>query len=220
MVELIPQSSAIFLNVLADGTLRRQVDKNTEGAVQRDYETTDGAQGTKYELVYKAIKGTVEDISFYDSDYGEKINITIASTGSSLEQGEAVLQLGVGTPFGEDFLKKLPNINFAEEVIVRPYSFTDENDKDRRGVVITQQNEKIQNYFFDPENKKPINGYPEPEGEVASYTKDDWKIYFLKARKFLVQYAKEKVALPKKRAQESKKAEYPEESISPSDIPF
>jgi hypothetical protein len=50
---------------------------------------------------------------------------------------------------------------------------------------------KVTNYFRDTDKKENINGYPNPEGDTQDYSKDDWKLYFLQARKFLVNYTRE-----------------------------
>jgi hypothetical protein len=49
---------------------------------------------------------------------------------------------------------------------------------------------KVTNYFWDEEGKKPAHGFPIPEGNRDDYTKDDWKIFFLQVRKFLINYTR------------------------------
>ncbi len=106
-----------------------------------------------------------------------------------------------------------------------PYAFEDDKGKLVRGVTIYQNGNKVFNYFWDNDKKEPKHGYPAVEGENLS--KDDWKIHFLQARKFLVGYVKENI-VPKFEAvsfsmkrPEAEKIEYPpEEDINPEDIPF
>jgi hypothetical protein len=80
---------------------------------------------------------------------------------------------------------------------LRPFNFEGDSGDEVRGMEVTQQDAegkytvKATNYFRDVEKKENINGYPNPEGDTADYSKDDWKLYFLQARKFLVSYTRD-----------------------------
>ena len=115
-------------------------------------------------------------------------------------------------------MKRLPNINLAKVVSFEPYCFKNDEKKLIRGISIKQDGEKIQNYYFDSDKKKALHGLPEPEGETDDYTKDDWRIHFLKVRKFLVEQTK-KMALEKFPEQPEPGIEYPTED-SGKQIPF
>lgn len=171
-----------IMNILgSDGTLRLTVDAGTEGAKLREYETSDGKKGSKWELTFKSLSGKITNIQTYEGDYGKNLLVTLSYDG-----GEDTISFNTATPFGEDFMKKLPNINLDEYVTIAPYSFVDDNGKTRKGVTVSQGDVKLQNYFYDVEKKKNLHKYPEPEGDVSKFDKDDWKIYFTKCRKFLV----------------------------------
>jgi hypothetical protein len=185
------------MNILgSDGTLRLTVPEGTEGAVYREYETSDGKKGSKWELIFKSLSGKISNLQTHDGDYGMNLMLSLEYDG-----GEDTISIGTGTPFGEDFMKKLPNINLDEYIDFAPYAFTDDAGKIRKGVSIKQGDTKIQNYFYKPSEEKGgkgenVNGYPNPEGDTSKYTKDDWKIYFMQARKFLVKHTEENF-LPK-----------------------
>jgi len=207
-----------YIGVLADGKFHESVDEGTEGAVLREYETSKGEKGQKHELVYSKLEGMITDIKFEDGEFGEQILTTFSDGETSV-----IVALNTSSNFGEDFLKKLPKINFAEKVKLVPYSFEDEHGKNRRGVTVYQNDEKVQSFFFDGE--KSTNGYPAPEGDKEKYDSDDWKVFYIKARKFLVSYAKETV-LPKFESTE-KPLEYPKnefdvenDPLNPKNIPF
>lgn len=170
----------------SDGTLRLSVPEGTEGAVRREYESSDGKKGVKYELVFKSLSGKITNIEEYEGDYGISLLVTFTYDG-----GEDIIAFSTSTPYGEDFMKKLPNINLDEFVTIQPYSFTDDSGKLRKGVSIKQGDEKIQNFFVekDGDNYKNLHGYPEPQGDEKS--SDDWKVYFLQCRKFLLNYTRE-----------------------------
>lgn len=187
-----------IMNILgSDGTLRLVVPEGTEGAVFREYETSDGKKGSKWELVFKSLSGVISNMQFHDGDYGRNLMVTLAYDG-----GEDTISLPTASPFGEDFMKKLPNLDLKEVVEIAPFSFQDEKTgKIRRGVTVKQagkewKDDKVPNFFYKagPEGSRGenINGYPTPEGDTSKYTKDDWKIYFLQARKFLTGYVEEK----------------------------
>lgn len=175
----------------SDGTLRLSVDKDTEGAKHREYETSDGRKGEKWELIFKALEGTISNIQIYEGDYGKNLMVTLAYDG-----GADTISIGTSTPFGEDFLKKLPNIDLEKPIHFAPYSFTDDKGKIRKGVTIKQDGVKVENFFYDSEKKKNLHKFPEPEGDTATYDSDDWKVHFTKVRKFLLAYAEEHV-MPK-----------------------
>lgn len=143
----------------------------------------------KHELVYTDIDGMIGDITIMAGKFGDNliIPLTDVQTGQTLH-----LALGVTNPFGEDFLKKMPNIDYTKPVVIIPFSFTSDKGKLVKGVTVRQDGEKIANFFRDEEAKKNMHGLPEAEGDTKGYSKDDWKIYFLTVRKFLINYNKEK----------------------------
>lgn len=184
----------IYLTVLSDGTLRQKVQEGTPGAVKREYELRDGTTGSKWELVFKEVEGYVTDISVRDGEFGQSLYVTI-----TWEDGACTLQLNTSLNFGTDMLKKLPGVDFSKPVRVRPYSFTSQDTgKPVRGISLQQPDEdgdweKVGNFFFDPDTKKTLHGYPEAQGNTKKFSKDDWKIYFLQVKKFLVGYCEQSV---------------------------
>lgn len=179
---LTPKEDRQFVKVLAsDGSLRMEVPEGTEDAVRRDYETSDGKKGTKYELVFKKLEGHIKSIDIFEGDFGKNLLVKV-------EKGDEMvtLSIGVSTPFGEDFMKKFPSIDTTKKVSVEPFSFENDEGKLIKGLSIKQDGEKIKNFYFDSDKKKAINKMPEPEGATKKFDKDDWKAYFLKARKFLL----------------------------------
>ena len=75
------QPRGTFFNVLSDGKFHTTVPEGTEGAVKREYETSDGKKGVKNELVADSISGVISNISVWDGDYGKSIQITIGELG-------------------------------------------------------------------------------------------------------------------------------------------
>jgi hypothetical protein len=185
---------------IVQGTFRTQVPQDHPEAVRRDWTSADGkSSGTKYERVIRALYGYITDISFADTEYGTQIFIKLDK---NVDGEEPTVALNIASREAEDLMKKLPNVDFSKEVQLRPYSFDGREGDEVRGMSVMQADEfgdfkgKIVNYFFDFEAKKNINGFPIPDGDVDQYMKDDWKIYFLRCRKFLVQHTKD-VVIPR-----------------------
>jgi hypothetical protein len=187
----------LYYTIVA-GSFRVQVPQDSPDAVRRDWKSADGTKsGTKYERVVNALFGFISDIQFRDGDFGMQMFVTLDEN----EDGEKpVIALATQSRECEDLMKKLPNINLSKEVRLRPFNFEGSEGDEVRGMEVMQQDEeekfkvKITNFFRDVEKKVNINGYPNPDGETEEYSKDDWKIYFLSARKFLINYTKEKIA--------------------------
>lgn len=229
------ENNKVYLSIV-QGSLRQSVQKGTQGAIEREWEAG-GESGTKYEKVHSAATGFIKDISFFDGESkGRKftnINIVLDEN----EEGkQPVLSTGIATRYASDILKKLPNINFEEEIRLRPYAFQPEGeDKTVTGVEITQRDhtgnfEKKITSFFHKKNKEDkweaINGYPIPEGNTNDFTTDDWDIFYKQARKFLINYTKEKICT--KFSEEGTRtirslretAAKQKEEITDSEIPF
>jgi len=185
------RESRTYLQVIADGSIRMQVPEGTEGSVRREYEDKDGNKQFKIELVFNAIDGMLGEITVKPGKFGDQIMVPITDQDS----GEVyTLALATSSNFGEDFMKKLPNINLAEPVLLAPFSFVGDNGKEVRGMDVRQgfdvnvpnSGEKAANYYRDAEAKRNINGMPNPEGDTKHFNTDDWKVYFITVRKFLI----------------------------------
>ena len=177
-----------YISILGDGKFHETVSAGVEDAILREYETSDGKKGSKWEMVYSKITANITDVGFYDGDYGMNMQITVEG-----DEGVAVISIGTETTFGEDFMKKAPNIDFSKMITLAPYAFTDDKGRNVRGISLYQDGDKLTNYFWDGE--KTANGYPEPKNR-EEMTKPKWKIFFLEAREFLIEFTKENV-IPK-----------------------
>lgn len=177
--------------VLSDGLIHVKVKEGTVGAEKRDYETPDGKKGSKWELVYKSLDGIIDGIKFEDGIYGNNLEIDIVDNDERY-----VLSLNVEQSFAEDFMKKLPNINLSERVIIAPYSFEPEGStKTLKGVTVYQFEEKVPNFFYDNEKKININGFPVVDDSVE-HNKKYWRNFYSDVADFLVEYTQREI-IPK-----------------------
>ncbi len=165
-----------FLTILKDGKFHKTVLEGTEGAVIREYEDKEGNKKTKTETVHDAVRGIIKSVSFVDGMFGENLQIEIDTE---------TISMGTATSFAEDLMKKLPSIKSDVEVTLTPYSF-EADGKMKKGITVFQDLNKVTSYYWDKEAKKDINGIPEVEGDVKTFKSDDWKMHFMKQRKFLV----------------------------------
>lgn len=206
------QNTDKFLSILSDGTMRLSVPEGTEGAVKREYETSDGKTGTKYELVYTELSGTISKIAFWDGDFGKLLQLTVTDG----EEDPIVLSIGTASSFGEDIMKKLPAIDLLQPVVIAPYAFEDDKGKKRKGVTLKQGDKKIESFYYDKETKKNTNGLPDVVLK-KKMTSDDWKMYFLSVRLFLIDDLSKRFNLENTEAVADKKFE---EFNKEEDVPF
>jgi hypothetical protein len=180
-----------FYNVLGStGKFHLKVEEGTEGAQLRKYETSDGKAGEKWELIASEVTGEIDNISIFDGDYGENVLVALKLEEGETETDQIVLSLGASSAFGEQFLEKLPNIDTSKEVTFAPYLFTTDDGKTKKGLTIKHGEDKIMSHYnqYNPETKKWTSkkGFPLPEGGGKGFKTDDWKVYFIGKRKYLL----------------------------------
>ena len=172
---------------VSQGKIRLEVQEGTEGAEQRKVTNpSTGEQKIKHELTWTYIIGKIQSIELREStQYGDSWSVEI-------DDGKEVfnLQINAATKQADDFLGRLPNIDFDKEVKISVYPSG--KKKLATGLTMYQGEEKIPNYFvaYDGEKFLTKNGYPERKDDLD---KDDYKIYMIQVRKFLKNYTLENV---------------------------
>lgn len=177
-----------YMTILSDGSMRLPATETTEGAIKREYETSDGKTGTKWETVYRDLSGLITNVDFYDGEYGTLLQLTV-------EDGEekTVLSVSTSSNFGEDLMKKLPNIDMKKPVKIVPFAFEDDNGKKKKGVTVYQNDVKLENFYYDKNSKTNMYGYPNIEMKKGKkISSDEWKIYFTQCRVFLIEDLKKR----------------------------
>jgi len=209
-----------YLKII-DGKLRQEVDKDTQGAVKRDWTAPDGSTGTKWELVFDSVSGTLTGLSTRDTDFGKFLNIEF--------DGIEVVSLHTDHRYFSDFVKKLASCDVTKPMTVRPYDFVDKNEKRVTGVSITQEghgwrDDKAPDFFYDFEKKTYKHDFPKAaHTKTNPFDKDDWKAYFIGVKKFLLAYVTMTIA-PQVEKNAPKEEPMPEvekkEDIDLSSVPF
>lgn len=231
-VEKDTNSNKMYLKIV-DGSLRQKASEGHPEAIRRDW-TAGGESGTVWEIPSKAAFGIITDVSFYEGEKDGRKFTTLNITLDENEDGKVpVLTAGIDTKYAQEILKKLPNVDFENEVRIRPYSYLKEgDDKNTVGVEITQRgsdntfSKKVNDYFYDWDKREVKHGYPKPPKEKEDMTSKDWRRYFEDANDFVIEYIKSKI-VPKFTVQS--KADPIEalddvleekDAINPDDIPF
>lgn len=213
-----------YLGIKADALFHEAVTEGTEGAVYREYEyknreTGEMVKGSKWELLSEKIPSVfIKSIYFEDSPFGENI-CTVFTDGDN----EVIWSENTATGFASSWMQVLPNLDFTAKVTVIPKSKTNEKGKTRRSVNVYQKDNYVKDFFYDWDRREYLNGFPQWPKPLEDMKTDDWKLYFLTVKMFLVDYTKSKI-LPKFEGGVSPvKSDYPtpeEEGIRPQDIPF
>lgn len=179
-----------YASVLADGKIHVSVPEGTEGATVRHYETSDGKEGSKTEHVYTELTGIIRKVDFHEGEYGLNLQIVVGEEDDE-DAKPVTLSLSTESNFGEDMMKKLPNVDIKKPVKLVPYSFLNDKGKKTRGINIFQTSKKgeevkILNHYYDTEEKVPTNGCPKPP-KGKTLTKSQWRKYFTEVREFLIE---------------------------------
>lgn len=220
------QPRVTYFNVLADGKFHQSVEEGTEGAVKREWESSDGkSKGVKWELVAQSITGKIENLAIHEGEYGRNVLITFEEGGE--DEDSVVVSLAVKSNFGEDFMHKLSNIDITKEVTITPYSFDDEDGKKKKGLSIKQDEVKLPSYYnkYNETTKKweALHGCPKSTEKSSK----NWELYFGTVREFLVEELEKHPLFNAKTIADSitveaNKPAYPtgEETGANNDIPF
>jgi len=198
---------------ITQGKLNQKVEESTPGAIRRDYELKDGTKGTKFVHYFKNWTGRITDLRIKDGEYGQTLEVVF---------NDAVLTINTESRYFTDFCKKIMAVDINQPITVSPFDFESEG-KRIVGVSVIQKGEKINSYYWDGE--KSSNNFPEPPKEKMN--KDDWKIYFINVKTFLIgEIAKKTEQINRNIVEEeTKEPEIPvidvdEEKIAVKDIPF
>lgn len=199
-----------FVTILgSDGTFRERKPDGTTGAniqVREIIDKKTGAKSYKTEEVFNKMTGKITGIGFYDGNYGTNIQITVTDNDKS-----EVISLPTNDPFGEDFMKKFPNVNLEKPVTFAPYCFADKENPENKikGLTLLQDGQKVTNYFVevntDPLTNKNtytnLHGFPEvkkTKKELEKMSKPEYDMYwtnhFFEVRLFLMNYIKDNFA--------------------------
>jgi len=173
MLQQVNESTKPFLGII-NGNLVQKVEEGTPGAKLRKYELKDGTKGEKWEVSFSSWTGYIHGVKFEESKYGEQCLVDL---------GDAVLCLGTGGRYFQDFACKLFSADLGKEITLHPYNFESDGKK-FKGISVQQGGVKLKNYFWD--GKVKLHGFPEvDDAKLAKMKKTYWPGYFAEVTAFL-----------------------------------
>lgn len=180
-----------YLNVMADGKFHQKVEEGTPGAVLREGETKDGTKYSKWELITDDVTGKITKVDFYDGEFGKNLILTLDVAGEPV-----TISMSTSQNFGEDMLHKILSVNLQTPVTLTPFVEV-KGEKTKKGIKVVQNGKEVWSHFqaWNKDLKKfvSLNGFPEsptaPAGKKVS--SDEWKMYFMQARVFMVKAVEE-----------------------------
>ena len=180
LIEKEEQGNVLFLGIV-DGKFTQKVKQGTPGATYRLYVGATGTEYHIYEIIYKNLTGFIINMKVIDGKYGQQLMVEIENNGE-----KAKLYINVATGYFSAFVKRLPNVDLTQEVVLNPYSFTANNGSNLKGITIYQEGSKLNNYYYDPIKKKHIN-LPETSKPWAELTDLERKAYYALQTQYLVE---------------------------------
>jgi len=204
-------TTGTYLKVVA-GNIVEEVEEGTEGARKRAWEAA-GKKGVKFELVYSAWEGVIENIEIKEMEFGKICNIKFA---------DAIISLNTESRYFQDFACKVFNADLSKSVIFHPYDIEDDKGH-KTGVSFQQNGKKLSNYFYDFKKKERLHDFPAPD-ETQTVKKGYWKFYFASVAEFLIEKIQELKFQPSLEPKEELKwplDDFAEDvGPTPDDLPF
>lgn len=183
-------ANTLYLSIVG-GNMVQKVEEGTPGAKRREYEASDGSKGVKFEIHHKNLTGKITGLEFRDGNYGEQFILTLWSWDEQVK-----LHLNTDGRYFAPFAKKLPNVDLEKEITINSFDFTTTDGTRLIWMDVRQNWLKLNDYYWDKENKKAINWMiPIDEEKKEKMKKKYWPSYFLEASVFLKEEV-EKIRLP------------------------
>lgn len=233
---------------IKDGSFRLPSTEENKDAIRREYINPKTNQpGVAFELGFNALYGFIENVKFVENILKDgttlrSLNIVLGANEDGKSQ---IISVPIDSRYSADFLKRLPNVDVAREVQLRPYDYQDKSARRHIGFGVQHANDKgewlerVEDFFTEVKEVggtkvfSALNGFPEATEKDAR----NWKLYFMKVTEFLIDYTTEHVLTKfsddekKNRAMDqalspstseasSPDIEYPKEEVNPDDIPF
>lgn len=188
-------SNVIYASILdADATFRLKAEEGDDGAVERIIEKKDGTKRQVWEFVSPSYSGYLLGVKKKTVTFGSGRSVDffeILMKDIIEDNPNASIQMPFSSEFATDFMKKLPNIIPDTSIRIKPYNFLGDKGRNIKGVTVYQNDKKLTNFFFDPELKANLHGFPELGADFKTFEKEDWVYHFTKIRKWLYKYYEE-----------------------------
>lgn len=150
---------------------------DAESKRARNYSTkiTQDSKGNKYEnegLWFTGMETMIHDVRFHDTQYGTNINVHLGDN--------YVLSDKIDSRTGTMLMDLLPSVDLSKPVYIMPYDFQGTDNKRIRGILMKQDDVKLEPFYFDKEAKAYPKDFPAvpkapKNGKVSSQA---WILYF------------------------------------------
>ena len=207
------RESKMFYSIF-DGVIFRNA-KSEEKTEQRTITKKDGTLYTKEGVFIQSLEGKITNIKFRNQEFSDGSVLFL-----EIEiDNEGVLSINWESRYAKNIAGRLMNeIDFTKPIIIAPYNFVTDG-KRNTGMMLKQGDVKFGSYYRDLVNKKNINGLESLDKFITEKMDgEDWKVYFIKAGKFLKEQIKDKL-IPKFENQQTP-AETTVEDLPEDDLPF
>lgn len=149
----------------------------SEDTSNRNYDVkeTQDSKGNVYQnagMWFSGMKTLIHGIRFHDTQYGTNINIELGDN--------YILSDKVDSRTGTMLMDLLPSLDLSKEVYIMPYDFIGNDKKRVRGVMMKQDDVKVEPFFFNKEAKAYPKDFPKvpaapKNGKVSPQA---WILYF------------------------------------------
>ena len=181
-MSMTEQEDQDLVLTIAYGKMVQKCDPGEPGAKIRTWEDSEtGEIKEKYEIVHKNLIGRIVGLHISEKQYGPVLVVTLAKGGE-----KAVLMVQVNSAFFGGFVKKLPNVDFKEEVVLNSWDFIGKNGKPVRTISVGQGGFKVNSHFWDGANHKSV-GLPEAPKPWGEMTKEDIQMHYARVTQFLTE---------------------------------
>lgn len=154
-----------FLGVM-NGNFTLRADESTPNAVKRI--NKNGKE--VWELLYNKLEGKITNVSIEEGEYGKELEVTVLAGSTKF-----ALQMPASGGYAFGLLSRLPNVDFNQSIVFRPYSIYDKEKDRNKNYLVLYQSGKGYNKDSVPSafTKENPNGLPELE-EITVKGKKQW----------------------------------------------
>ena len=151
------------------GRFTKRVPEGTENAKPRVLEMGPNEGKTVWEITYDTLEGQILQIEVTEGAYGDRLNIYLDVTIEGDPEEILKIEMPFSSSYAKSFLKRLPNIDFSKDVVLRGYDILDKAKGRTNYYLVPTQNGKIESAY----TKENPNGFPDMK-KIKVKGKDVW----------------------------------------------
>jgi hypothetical protein len=171
----IKESSGFSYYTMSRGKFVKRVKEQTARSEERTLSKGENAGKVVHEEKVDELTGELLDIRIEEHEqYGSFWEFVLDMTQNDGEDDIAILKLQYSSGYAKDILKRLPNVDFSNDITLTGYCFTPKGkDKEKMGISLSQWNGSQDKKIFPAYTREEPNGMPELE-KVKIKGKMEW----------------------------------------------